>query len=316
VIVDGHCHPLEGPGLQGLLRLMREAGVERAVLFPPALEPLPEETGRPPDGWSRTASLWPSAVTSVNWLARRCYQRLAQTKGRLRLGARWYRVLSGPDNAPVAAAVSAHPDRFVGFAYVNPAEPDHLDTALSFLGAGFKGVQVNAWLDRFDVAQDLYPLARLCGERGYPVHIQLGGTRRTGWSLVELADRLPGTNFIIAHAGLPYGPSIWRAARTRPNLYFDLAPPFVDEGLLELVARRVPPGRLIFASGGAAGLRTPEGDYSYRDLMARMRNLPLVGRAVKAVMGENLWRLLEAGPLERELRARLWAYASGSPGGR
>jgi predicted TIM-barrel fold metal-dependent hydrolase len=252
----------------------------------------------------------------VNWLARRCYQHLAKRKGRLRFGTRWYQVLSRPDNAPVAAAVSAHPQRFVGFAYVNPTEPDHLGTALSLLAEGFKGVQVNAWLEGFDVARDLYPLARLCGERGYPVHIQLGGTHRTGWSLVELADRLPATNFIIAHAGLPYGPSLWQAARTRPNLYFDLAPPFVDERLLEVVARRVPPGRLIFASGGAAGLRTPEGDYSYRVLMARMRNLPLGGRARKAVMGENLRRLLEAGRLERELRARLWACASGSPDGR
>lgn len=284
MILDSHCHLAAELGPAELIRVMDDGEVDRAVLVAEAVETLPPTPGEP-------LGFGPGFLASPLGLLGRLRYRLLVQDGRLKVGRAWYRTVAAPDNETVASAVRANPDRFIGFAFVNPLDPGHLDAVDRYLASGFRGVKVHAWFHRFSLTRGLGPVAERCGEHGVPMLLHLGGSRRTGLSVLELADRFPVTNFIVAHAGLPYYVPLWRAVRTHPNLYFDLAGPYMSADFLRVVARHVPPGRLLFASGSPYGLRTPDGGHSYARLKGWVRDLGLGKEAEKAVYGGNLARL-------------------------
>ncbi|MEW6031753.1 MAG: amidohydrolase family protein [Bacillota bacterium] len=308
MIIDAHCYLSRELPPAELLRVMDEGGVNRTVLFAEAFEPPPAEVP--------TRLL----LSALGPICRARYNRLVEKRDPCPEAgpSDWCGTADRPDNEGVAEAVAAHPDRFIGFVFVNPADPQHPDIMELYLESGFKGVKVHPWLHGFNVERELFLAAKRCGELGVPVLLHLGGSRPTGLSVIDLADRLPATSFILAHAGLPYYSALWRAARLRPNIYFDLSGPYMSAELLRVVASNVPPGRLLFASGGPHGLRLPEGGHSYSAVRSWIEALPLPGAALEAILGGNLRRILSLDDdawRREEVRARL-VGASGTPGDR
>lgn len=332
MIVDAHCHlSAELPATE-LVRVMDEGGVDKAVLLAELLEPGETVTAprprRPFPGltqsggvgvYSGRAAREPdlgslvstrTLLSPLHFLERTRYAGAVQD-GCLNLGPSRLRIRHEPDNGPVEEALRAYPDRFLAFVTVNPQDPSSTDVVGRYLAKGFSGVKVHAWYHGVDLVRQLYRSARLCGRAGRPVLLHLGGTYRTGLAVIELANRLPATNFILAHAGLPYYHDLWQAARTHPNLYFDLAGPYMSAELVLHIASRVPPGRLLFASGGPVGLRRADGGHSYSKVRYWIDLLQLGGEARKAVLGENLLRLIG-----QPLPKRRPAFAFETRGGR
>jgi len=316
VIVDAHCHLSADLGPAGLLRVLDRSGVDRAVILPEAAEPPVSRLGQPPRGGPGCPEgALPRVsvkllLSTLGPLARFQYASVVQG-GMVRCGDGWRRIQSRPDNGPVAEVVAGDPDRFIGLAFVNPRDPGHLDVLDRCFAQGFRGIKVHAWLHDVDLRRDLHKAAERCGDAGFPVMVHLGGTYRTGLSILDLADRLPTTAFIVTHAGLPYYSALWQATRTHPNLYFDLSGPFMSAELVRLTARHVPPGRLLFASGGPSYLRRADGELDYSEVMGWVDSLGLGREPRRAVFGDNLLRLVGLG----RARGRP-AAASESRGGR
>jgi predicted TIM-barrel fold metal-dependent hydrolase len=319
VIVDAHCHLGADLGPLGLLRVLNRSGVDQAVILPEAAEPPVNRLGRQSartgaggfDGALPRVSV-KFLLSTLAPLARFQYASVVQG-GMVRCGDGWWRrIQSRPDNGPVAEILAGDPDRFIGLAFVNPRDPGHLDVLDRCFAQGFRGIKVHAWLHDVDLRHDLRKAAERCGDAGFPVMVHLGGTYRTGLSILDLADRLPTTAFIVAHAGLPYYSALWQATRTYPNLYFDLSGPFMSAELVRLTARHVPPGRLIFASGGPSYLRRADGECDYSEVMGWVDSLGLSREPRRAIFGETLLRLVGLGQARGGVTPRRTLIPGGS----
>jgi predicted TIM-barrel fold metal-dependent hydrolase len=86
------------------------------------------------------------------------------------------------DNDKVAKAVEKNPDKFVGFAGINPTEDDALDEVYRAVDLGFKGIMLDPEFHKF-MRQDVGSVEVLmvpCMEYGLPVIFNTENIRYTG----------------------------------------------------------------------------------------------------------------------------------------
>ncbi len=250
-IIDAHVH-LETRILpvDSLLRNMDRLGIARAVLIPHLTDP-PE---------TRKSDL-PLAVQRFmfyrRWLrplglaiTRSMYRERGQWNMWFRRGQaqpRQFTLISRPDNAPVAAAIRAHPDRFSGWIFINPGEPDAMDELARWREVpGMAGVKLHPFWHQFPIRQAERLLAET--ERlQMPLLIHLGiAERDTGhWLMASF----PTLTIIFAHLGIPFYRDLWNAARDNPRVYFDVASTYhVDAFLVREAVRYLGADRIVFGT--------------------------------------------------------------------
>lgn len=128
-------------------------------------------------------------------------------------------------NRYILDLINKYPDRFIGFASVNPW---YLDKAVEilkkYLDKGLRGLKLNPKLQGFILNSDLVkPLIKVVEEYMVPVYFHTG-TMVTSepFQLAELADDFPKVNFIMGHSG---NTDFWTdtayAAKSRGNIYLD-----------------------------------------------------------------------------------------------
>lgn len=257
MIVDAHLHLEPELSADRLLGLMDSAGVDRACLIAAAQVPL---------GRIRRRTTFFRTCMEIRPLRRPMY-RLAT---RLRPPAHLR-----PDNEPVFAAARAHPDRFLAFAFVNPALDEAHDELDRRLAEGARGVKLHPWFHDYRLIDALRVLKR-CEAAGVPVLAHLG--RGPAADVHAALDACPRLKLILAHAGIPHFEQLWRL----PRVLFDVASPrtLVSNRMIRRLVGAVGPERVVFASDGPTGLRD-DGGYSYPEP-------PIPDRA----LGENLIALL------------------------
>jgi uncharacterized protein len=136
-------------------------------------------------------------------------------------------------NEVVADYVAQHPDKLVGWASVDPNEPDcveRLDHAVGELG--LRGLKLGPVYQHFD-PQDRrhWPLFRRCAELDLPIMWHQGATfpsrARLKWAdplqLEDVAMDFPELRMIIAHLGHPWEESAIVLARKCPGVYLDIS---------------------------------------------------------------------------------------------
>jgi predicted TIM-barrel fold metal-dependent hydrolase len=259
VVVDSHVHLEHELPVPKLLEVMDRAGVDRAVLLAAAQEKIPPIP--------RAGSALFRGCLRIPQLRIPAY-RVARQNKRLKPFVR-------PDNDSVLDAAREHPDRFIPFAFVNPAlgqeAHDELDRALV---AGARGVKLHAWLHDYRLL-DAFAILQRAEAAGLPViaHLGLGPPD----DVEAVLDRCPKLKLVLAHGGVPHFERLWRLPRVR----FDVAlRALVSESTVRRMIEAVGPDRVLFGSDAPAGIRDG-GGHRY-DLM------PLPDRA----MGDNLEALL------------------------
>jgi predicted TIM-barrel fold metal-dependent hydrolase len=136
------------------------------------------------------------------------------------------------DNDEVAAAVSAHPDRFVGVAAVDLRRPAtavrELRRAVQELG--FVAVRIVPWLWNLPPNdRRYYPIFAACVELGIPFCTQIGHTgplcpSEPGRPIPYLDDVLlefPELVVVGGHVGYPWVDEVISLATKYPNFYVD-----------------------------------------------------------------------------------------------
>lgn len=136
-------------------------------------------------------------------------------------------------NEVVADYVGQHPEKLVGWASVDPNEPDcveRLDHAVGELG--LRGLKLGPVYQHFD-PQDRrhWSLFARCAELDLPIMWHQGTTfpsqARLKWAnplqLEDIAMEFPELRMIIAHLGHPWEESAVVLARKCPNLYLDIS---------------------------------------------------------------------------------------------
>jgi len=146
--------------------------------------------------------------------------------------------------------VERWPDRFWGFATVNPWYGERAVAELRrAIGAGLLGVKLDPVLQGFLLCDPLvYPVVEAAIELNAPIYFYTGTpVNALPLQLAELAQRYPEGRFIMGHMG---NPDFWLdvpiALRQAPNLWAEVSPNL--PAAVNRVANLGFVGRLIFGS--------------------------------------------------------------------
>lgn len=137
------------------------------------------------------------------------------------------------DNSVTAEAVKRYPDKFVGFAYVDPRRPDCLERlhhdiqTLKLKGVKYGPIYNGVPLDD----PRLQPIFAYCEKNDIPITMHMGTTftRLYGADLgrpiyVEnVALNYPDLKIIMAHMGHPWYEECVAVARKQPNVYAEIS---------------------------------------------------------------------------------------------
>jgi predicted TIM-barrel fold metal-dependent hydrolase len=197
----------------------------------------------------------------------------------------------GPENDHIAAAVAAHPDRFEGFARVDPwqgrAAVEEARRAFDF---GLVGLFLHPFEEQFAANDErVYPLMELLRDRGMPLLLAGGYPGFSHPSQIgDLAREFPQVTIIATHGGQLNISGLLladagRMLRANPNVLMETSgiyrEDFIEDTVRELGAERV-----VFGSNA------PYMDLGFEALRVRLAHFS--DREKELVGGRNLARVL------------------------
>lgn len=273
-------------GIEGVIEKMDRAGVDRIVFIPALNDPLPHIPEKLLSGVREIMKR--RGTRAVAELIHRASMRDSAVV----LGRQRFAIYPEPDNGAVAEVLRAHPARFLGWIFLNPArDANVLDTLERWREVpGFVGVKLHPhWHDyRTEI---LGPLLKRCEELGLPVLIHLGFRRRGDFR--SMASTYPKLNIIAAHAGFPFYGDLWRYKNAHPNLYVDLSSPYIDETLARQAVVAMGPERCLYGTDAPYGEVEADGSFDYQTIRGWVDRMPCSGRKRDGILGANFARLID-----------------------
>lgn len=149
--------------------------------------------------------------------------------------------------------VREHPDRLIGYCYVNPNYPALVEEELArcFATDCFRGIKIHPELNG-DYPMDgpnYRPMWRYAAEHRLPVlfHTYFGGDRLD--VIERLAAEYETATFIVGHSALDLGLDKSTAmALRRPNMVLDITGPQRQNGVVEYLVAQVGAERILYGS--------------------------------------------------------------------
>jgi hypothetical protein len=235
-------------------------------------------------------------------------------------------------NEFVEQICQAHPDRFTGFASVNPLDPDAPRTLRRLVTEhGFAGLKLHPPLQGFypndQAAFDVY---RACVELDIPVVFHVGSTpfgslcrldTANPLLLDEVAVALPDLRIMLTHLGTLWHNEAFMVVEKNPNVFIDTAA-YIEElphVLTPDLVDRIGPHKIIF--GTDYPMPSPRRGHRMNDFVAAIRDLELPEDVKEGIFHGNLQALLSGSaaatgqvPVDQilaELSAKISAAAGG-----
>jgi predicted TIM-barrel fold metal-dependent hydrolase len=269
MIVDTHAHfdsrILE---LGAMIAKLDAAGVDKVALIPCMNDPVPETPERL---LALARRLSRSGLTRP--IVERIHRALLTPEGDLKLAGKVIGIYARPDNEAVAAACEAHPDRILGWMFLNPRNnPGVLEELEALRGRrNMIGIKLHPhWHDyRTEIAM---PLLRRAEELGLPALVHFGFGARGDFRAI--CSAFPRLRVIAAHAGVPFYDDLWKHAKDHPNLHVDLSSPYIDEALARAAVEAMGAHRCLYGTDAPYGFHEADGSYDYgaiRGWVERMR---------------------------------------------
>lgn len=284
--IDAHAHLDERMlRVPQMLAQMQERGVDRVVLIPCMNDPLPH---------TPKALLWTVRrllCSPLHRVAGAIHRSTMTDDGNLKLSGKRYRIYSRPDNATVAEALAAHPEHFLGWIFLNPRLPDHLEELERWRQVpGFVGVKLHPHWHDWPIELAL-PIARRCEALGLPILIHLGFGAGGRWQV--LADACPKLRLVFAHAGIPHFQRMWHGIAGDRRLFLDVSSPYLDEGLVREAVRAVGAERVLYGTDAPYGFVDPvHQGYDYGAILGWVQRLPNRAVEIERMLGDNVLELL------------------------
>ncbi|MEN6604312.1 MAG: amidohydrolase family protein [Bryobacteraceae bacterium] len=136
-------------------------------------------------------------------------------------------------NQVIAAYVAQHPEKLIGFASVDPHEPDYLDELhRCFEQWRFKGLKLAPIYQNYHPMDErMQPVYAYCEKHNIPIMFHQGTTfprlaplKYASPALLEdVAMRYPELRMVIAHLGHPWIDETIVLIRKQPNVYSDIS---------------------------------------------------------------------------------------------
>ncbi len=269
--------------LERMLACMDSHGIEKTALIPTMVEPFYLET-RPKEV---AGDLMRRALLSVNPFGQLLYQSTLSQKGYFVLLGKKYKIIDRPSNEDVAEVVSSHPDRFVGWIFINPGMGDDGTSEISRWSREpwMIGVKAHPFWHRYPV-ELLEPAAAWCSENGYPILIHLGAKGGSG-DYRRLPEKFPDLKVLYAHAGIPYYRSLWEYIKGKKNVYIDLSSPYLNVKLVRSAVDFLGPDKCLYGTDGPYGAQCAGEDYDYGVTKGWVEALPLSDADREKILSRN-----------------------------
>ncbi len=197
----------------------------------------------------------------------------------------------GPDceagNDMVADAVRRFPDRFIGYAVVNPNRPAEIRTELErcFDKLGMTAIKIHPAFHRYPVEGSAYRrVFEFAAERKLAILSHEWGSPQF---LRELSTTYPEIRFIVAHVGFWNGREDFNFAsvlREQPNVFVDLVYSNIYYQLLERLVTMVGAEKILWGSD------FPLHDMHYQ--LGRLLFAKLPEAQKRLIAGETVARIL------------------------
>lgn len=193
-------------------------------------------------------------------------------------------VFNEEGNRYILDAVKQHPDRFIGFATVNPWYGDEgIPVLKRALDSGCRGIKINSKIQGFMLAADIIkPFLRVAEEYRVPVYCHTGTmVVAEPFQLRELAIEFPKVNFIMGHSGnTDFWTDINYSVKGMDNLYLETSHNTSCGGLIAAAGA----DRVIFGSN------MPRSHQGHE--IENMRAQQLSAEVFEKVCGKNIARLI------------------------
>lgn len=198
-----------------------------------------------------------------------------------------------PDNSTVFDAVDKHPDRFLGWVFINPI--GNYDPVAEFEKwkehPGCIGVKTHPYWHQYRPIE-LKEIAQRAARADMPMLMHTGFDEFG--DVVPLVRAVPDLKLIIAHAGFPGYADTWKKIKKFSNSYIDLsATPYVDETITRNVVSFLGPARCIFGTDGPFGSKSADGAFDYSVIKNRLKRLFPDERVQAKLLSENFKSFLK-----------------------
>jgi len=136
------------------------------------------------------------------------------------------------DSAAVASYIARRPDKFIGFAGIDPMKDGYLDELERAEQLGLRGVTISPAAQAFHPAHSrAMRLFERCEAKGMPVFVHpethLGATTKMEFGLPYLLDEVarsfPNMKLVLAQVGHPWIDQALTLLGKHPNVYADLS---------------------------------------------------------------------------------------------
>lgn len=287
MIIDCHYH-LE-PRVQtedNLLSKMDQNQIEKTVLMAAMCDPIPHN----PEFLLKLMRFLLTHRT-LHPLVKKLAARFTPD-GNLILPKNVLEIYRDPNNQPVAEAIAAHPDRFLGWIFVNPrGQNDPVDEFEKWSKEkGFVGVKAHPFWHRYPPLE-LLPVAEKAAAAGLPMLLHVGFDDHGDF--LSLVDRVPELKLILAHTGFPGYSHTWEAIRNRSNIWVDVsADAYVNEACTRGAVERLGADRCLFGTDGPYGREAEDGFFDNGYIKRRLEELFPDEATRKKMLGENVSALI------------------------
>lgn len=276
--------------LERMLACMEKHGIDRAALIPTMVEPfsLAGKMQQAGSGLLRFGLLHAAPA------GRFFYGTLVDGKGNFVLLGKKYRIYDRPDNAPVAEVIKKHPDRFVGWIFVNPAAGGDPVAELEEWCAhpGMIGVKTHPFWHGYPTSS-LDPVASWCAQRGYPILIHLGSKGGSG-DYRRLPEKYPDLKVLYAHAGIPYYGELWSYIKGKRNVYIDLSSPYLNRELVRGAVDFLGADKCLYGTDGPYGEQGPGEDFDYGSIKGWIESMNLPDKDLAKIFNDNFQGIMKA----------------------
>lgn len=287
MIIDCHYHLEERvTTLERLISEMKRSGIDKVALMGSIIGPFKE----PPEFMVNILK-----VLLENSFSRGLGKALVANfteRGEIKILGKPYPIITDPDNEKVFDTVSRHPDKFLGWIFVNPrGRKNQIEEFEKYKDAkGFIGVKAHPFWHHFTPVE-LAPVAGRLAKTGKPLLIHAGFGEEGNFE--ALLKRVPDLKLILAHAGFPEYADTWKKIKPLENVYMDLSQTtYTSERATRRVVDFIGPDRLFFGTDGPTGFHGPDHQFDYGFIKRRIERLFLDAGTRDKLLGESFAKII------------------------
>ena len=270
-----------------LLKKMDECEVDKVALMGVINEPIP----KPPEillsifrfSWSHRSFHFIAKAMSNSFTS----------EGDIKLPTGIFQIHSSPINEAVFQAIDKYPDRFLGWAFINPlGSKDQVQELNKWMDhPGFIGVKAHPFWHRYEPIK-LLPVAEQLSKIGKPLLIHAGYDSHGNYD--ALLKELPDLKLMLAHAGFPLYSETWNIIKNYKNVCIDLSQSsYLNDRMTKKAVDVLGVEKCHFGTDGPYGVHGDDDFFDYSFIKRRIEKLFPDEEIQKKLLGENFLEFIQ-----------------------